>query len=72
MLLAAYMHVDHLPIPLGPANNSCHQNQSIPADEIPNASFVSRVMACVCLQVEFQRQGERHKGKIKEQAGDYL
>lgn len=49
MLLAAYVHINRLPIPLGPANNSCHQNQSLPADEIPNASFVSRVMACVCL-----------------------
>lgn len=72
MLLAAYVHVDHLPIPLGPANYSRHQNQSLPADEIPNASFVSRVMTCVCLQIEFQRQGERYESKIKEQAKEYL
>ena len=52
------MHVHHLPIPLTAPHDGGDEHERVFGDEIPDTSLVALVMACVCLEVEFQGGGE--------------
>lgn len=62
------MHIDHLPIPFLPIDNSRHQHQCVPSHKIPYTSFVLGIMPRVCCQIKLERPGEREDYKDEGEA----